>query len=92
MTAVINSKTVSWLNTYSAPGPETTPQPSPAATSATKEASSSMSSTPSPSRPSPPSSTDGEYVRISYYNASSGIADGLTFLANYGGQGSGTWS
>jgi hypothetical protein len=34
----------------------------------------------------------GEYSRVGYYDASSQVADGITFLGNYGGQGSGRWT
>lgn len=33
----------------------------------------------------------GTYNRVGYYDASSGSADGITFLGNYGGSGSGTF-
>lgn len=34
---------------------------------------------------------NGTYVRTGYYNAVNGTADNLTFIGNYGGQGSGVW-
>lgn len=33
----------------------------------------------------------GAYARIAYYDATSGTSDGLTFLGNYGGSGSGVF-
>lgn len=35
------------------------------------------------------SAATGDYTRIGYYNAKQGIADGIVFLGNYGGDGSG---
>ncbi|KAJ0160966.1 putative pga52 -like protein [Colletotrichum tanaceti] len=55
----------------------------------------SPSPTPTPSKPAaavkPASSgtITGDYTRIGYYNADKAIADGIVFLGNYGGQGSG---
>ena len=34
----------------------------------------------------------GDFVRTGYYNAQQGKSQGLTFLGNYGGQGSGNWT
>ncbi|KAK3393799.1 TOS1 protein [Podospora didyma] len=37
-------------------------------------------------------SGSGDFVRTGYYNAAQGKSQGLTFLGNYGGQGSGEWT
>ncbi|KAF6839655.1 hypothetical protein CMUS01_04217 [Colletotrichum musicola] len=68
-----------------------TPTPAPAsepfvAAAVPKPASSSSSKAKTPSTGS---SAGGDYTRIAYYNADKAIADGLVFLGNYGGQGSG---
>ncbi|KAB5549789.1 putative TOS1-like glycosyl hydrolase-domain-containing protein [Coniochaeta sp. 2T2.1] len=48
-------------------------------------------SAPAPPKPSPAPIT-GDYVRKARYDSKAGIAEGLVFLANKGGQGSGAWS
>ena len=34
---------------------------------------------------------EGAYKRVGYYSAAEQVATGLTFMGNYGGQGSGVW-
>jgi hypothetical protein len=53
------------------------------------DTSASPSATPS-SNPSPGDSKK-QFVRTGYYNAAQQKAEGLMFLGNYGGQGSGTF-
>ena len=61
-----------------------------ASTKASKPKSTSASaSTSASSSTSTPSS--GDWSQIGYYNADSGVADGLVFLNNMGGQGSGVF-
>lgn len=43
-------------------------------------------------KPSSNPASGGDYVRSAFYDAASGTASGLVFLANYGGQGSGAWT
>ncbi|CCF35159.1 hypothetical protein CH063_06999 [Colletotrichum higginsianum] len=81
------------VNTPAVPpvaSPSPTPTPSkPAA--AVKPASSKPASSKSAGSSSGSSSgtTTGDYTRVGYYNADKAIADGIVFLGNYGGQGSG---
>jgi hypothetical protein len=41
--------------------------------------------------PTPAASPLGPYKRVGYYDAESQVATGITFMGNYGGQGSGVW-
>lgn len=63
------------------PEPEPSPEPTTTSTS-TKE--------PEPTSSEAPQETGG-WSRIGYYNAKQGVADGITFLGNYGGDGSGSF-
>ncbi|TDZ32056.1 PGA52-like protein [Colletotrichum spinosum] len=102
--AVIDGVAVSWINNYhpeatpAAPAiqapaaPAFAPTPTPAqvykpVAAAIKPASSSKASKPKAS--SAPASSGSDYTRVGYYNADKAIADGIVFLGNYGGQGSG---
>lgn len=69
--------------------PAAAAEPSTSAAAAAAEPSASTAAEPSTST-TPVSG--GDYVRTAYYDADSGAASGLIFLANYGGQGSGAWS
>lgn len=85
ITATINGDVVSWLN----PGAG-----GPAATSPTGVSSPDVGSAaaPAPASPAPTLNLgSGTWARQAYYDASSGVADGLVFLNNMGGQGSGTF-
>ena len=101
VTAVINGKTVSWQNNYAggaAPATATS-APNTAEASITYgfnsgQATSSASATQAYSPASTAanvSSGSVNWSRQSYYNAEQGVADGLVFLNNNGGQGSGTF-
>lgn len=105
VTATINGQIQSWINTWHGPTPAAAPlaenpaaaplvAPTPtsapavseapvAAFAASKPASSSKASTPSTK------GSGSDYTRVGYYNADKAIADGIVFLGNYGGQGSG---
>lgn len=54
----------------------------------TATSAAASSAAPSSAAPAPAS---GAWTRSAYYSAEDGTADGLTFLNNMGGQGSGTW-
>ncbi|KAF3802921.1 PGA52-like protein [Colletotrichum gloeosporioides] len=76
--------------------PIVAPTPTPAAVSQPPVVAAAAASKPSSSSKASPSkaststgSSSGEYSRVAYYNADQGVADGLVFLGNYGGQGSG---
>lgn len=63
-------------------------------TETSMEAGGSPSATPSsePFNPSAGSTETHQFVRTGYYNAAQQEAEGLMFLGNYGGQGSGNWT
>lgn len=83
ITATINGEVVSWLN----PGAG-----GPAATSPTGVSSPDLGSAAAPASPAPTLNLgSGTWARQAYYDATSGVADGLVFLNNMGGQGSGTF-
>ncbi|KAL0935367.1 uncharacterized protein CTRU02_209958 [Colletotrichum truncatum] len=102
VTATIDGIVQSWINTWHGPTPEAappaetpvaapivTPSPTPTpeapfvAAAVPKPASSSKAKAPSTG------SSGSDYTRVAYYNADKAIADGIVFLGNYGGQGSG---
>jgi hypothetical protein len=99
VTAVINGQTVSWINDYWGPSPTADAAPAPpAATPApvaaqpTVQAAAVPPAMPPTTGNSDQSGVTGDFVRTGYYNAAQQHADGLTFLANYGGIGSGKWT
>ena len=75
---------------------ESASSPSPfAATSAMPSSFAAPASSPSQSMndaTASVSTAEGDYTRQAYYDAASQEATGLTFLGNYGGQGSGKWT
>lgn len=101
VTATIDGQVVSWVNDYN---PGATPagdkvksdhstKAGVAAAAATTAASTSKGSSKGSSSSSSSSSSSGsDYSRIGYYNAEDSTADGIVFLGNYGGSGSGAWS
>ncbi|GAP84371.1 putative tos1 protein [Rosellinia necatrix] len=95
--ATINGQAVSWINTWAGPTADAAADAAPAAvTSAAYPASSSTSKKPTTGNnvktPADSTSITGDFVRSAYYDAASGVADGLVFLANVGSPGvSGTW-
>ncbi|KAH7375642.1 TOS1 protein [Plectosphaerella cucumerina] len=64
------------------PEPEPSPEPTTTSSTSTKEPEPTLSE---------PSQETGGWNRIGYYNAKEGVADGITFLGNYGGEGSGSF-
>ncbi|KAH8682396.1 putative TOS1-like glycosyl hydrolase-domain-containing protein [Xylariales sp. PMI_506] len=90
VTATINGQVVTWVNTYSGAtnaaqansGKSGTGSAATSKTQSTKTATGSSSTS---------TAAAGDYQRIAYYNANSQEADGVTFLGNYGGTGSGVW-
>jgi hypothetical protein len=105
VTAVINGQTVSWQNAFGGGAAPAAATPAPSASGA-KVAHGANSWAPSSKAPASqaysqpsavPSSSPGSksWSRQAYYNAAQGVADGLVFLNNNGGQGSGifdyTW-
>lgn len=94
--ATIDGQIVSWVNDYTGEAATTTTAAAAAATfvksgKTTTAAAAAASSSSSSSSSDNTTVADGDYERIGYYEASSGTADGITFLGNYGGQGSGVW-
>lgn len=69
------------------------PEPEPMAPEPQVTQAPSSSATPEPTATSSAygSVATGDYSRIGYYNAKQGIADGIVFLGNYGGDGSGSF-
>ncbi|KAK5101344.1 target of Sbf [Lithohypha guttulata] len=88
VTATINGDVVTWVNTFGGP-----PTDSPAAATPAAEAAKVASQAPKPSPTSAPkvNAGAGNWGRQAYYNAVEGTADGLVFLNNMGGQGSGVF-
>lgn len=70
-----------------APSPTPTPSQAPVAAAVPQPASSKAAS--SSGSGSGSGSVSGDYERVGYYNADQGVADGIVFLGNYGGQLSG---
>ncbi|TGJ85118.1 hypothetical protein E0Z10_g3628 [Xylaria hypoxylon] len=92
--ATIDGQVVSWVNTWAGPTADAADDSSPAATttSASSAAASTASSKKAASTGSSTGTITGDFVRSAYYDAASGTADGLVFLANVGSPGvSGTW-
>ncbi|KAK2004768.1 hypothetical protein LX36DRAFT_595315 [Colletotrichum falcatum] len=103
VTATIDGIVQSWINTYHGPTPEAAPPvnapvappvaaPSPTPTpSKPAFAAAAIPKPASKSKVAGSSSgaTTGDYTRVGYYNADEAVADGIVFLGNYGGQGSG---
>lgn len=99
ITATINGQVQSWPNPY--PGQSTTTSAVGSPASSTMNSIVTSSETPSnvaipatTSNIAVPSVSAGVRIwgRQAYYDAVSGTADGLVFLNNRGGQGSGTWT
>lgn len=90
VTAVIDGQTVSWINDWW--GEPTTSTESPAPVTSTPAMGDPSPTQPPSSVPQSSGSAKGEFVRVGYYNAVRQQAEGLTFLANYGGMGSGKWT
>lgn len=86
-TVVVQPPSPSSSSSSSSQPPSSQPQPSPSASpqSSSQSSSSSSSSSNSNSNPSPNS-----FTRTGYYS-SSGSSDGIVFLNNMGGAGSGVW-
>lgn len=97
VTATIDGVVVSWINEWSGQvattAVTTTLAAATAAVTTTKTSlSAKATTTTSKSAPtSSSSSSSGSWGRIGYYEASSGTADGITFLNHFGGVGSGVW-
>ena len=87
--APITGEALSEANDYQ-PGAT---EPTPAATAENNPGKSSNSGgSASPGSGSSSDTSSSGYTRIGYYNAESGTAEGITFLGNYGGQGSGKFT
>ena len=102
VTATIDGQVVSWENNWFG---EPTPAPAaPAAAAAAETPAAAAPVGPAAKVAAAPAKLNAEvkaaskavdpnaaYTRVGYYDASAGVADGLTFLGNYGGQGSGVF-
>ncbi|WPH02498.1 Hypothetical protein R9X50_00536300 [Acrodontium crateriforme] len=90
VTATIDGQVVSWVNQYAGPA---TPAAAPVAAAAAPPAGSASSASSSASSKAVyvPSYTGPGWARTAYYNSSSHTAQGLVFLNNMGGAGSGVW-
>lgn len=95
VTATIDGKVVTWENNYFGPGGATSTAAAAAgaATSAASVAASSAAPAVAAAAVNQKQTVDSsaDYTRIGYYNAESQTLDGLTFLGNYGGSGSGVF-
>lgn len=95
VTATIDGKVVTWENNYFGPGGATSTAAAAvaAATSAASVAASSAAPAVAAAAVNQKQTVDSsaDYTRIGYYDAESQTLDGLTFLGNYGGSGSGVF-
>ncbi|KAK5056194.1 hypothetical protein LTR84_012747 [Exophiala bonariae] len=91
VTATINGDVVSWKNEYAggAAPAAATPAPVPASGSVPPASPAGSYSAPAPA--ASVNTGSGTWGRQAYYNAEQGVADGLVFLNNMGGQGSGVF-
>ncbi|OHE97454.1 hypothetical protein CORC01_07236 [Colletotrichum orchidophilum] len=98
--ANIDNQVVSWINNYHGPTPvgpaPVVPTPTPTPTPSQPPVAAAAVPQPGGSKDSSPKAADshsgsvnGGYTRVGYYNADNATADGIVFLGNYGGQGSG---
>ncbi|KAJ2905699.1 hypothetical protein MKZ38_004566 [Zalerion maritima] len=100
VTATIDGQVVSWINDYNPGATTSTTAEAVAAAVATTTSTTAKATTTSSSSSSSSSSSDDDssssdsstYSRVGYYNAEGSAADGVTFLGNYGGTGSGVWT
>ena len=90
--ATINGQVVSWVNEYSggAAPAAATGAPDVAAAAAPAPAAPTQASQPS-SQYNSASVPAGDWGRAGYYNSETKTADGLVFLNNNGGEGSGVF-
>ncbi|OLN84353.1 PGA52-like protein [Colletotrichum chlorophyti] len=96
--ATIDGIVQSWINNWHGPTP-VAPPPAGATSSSSTSTPAAPTQPPAAASPKPAkasskassssSSAGGDYTRVGYYNADEGVADGIVFLGNYGGQGSG---
>lgn len=93
ISATIDGKVVSWMNNWFGGAASPTPAASSAQSTAPAAAApqSTGASDNSDTKSAAVDSTPGDYARIGYYNAASHTKDGLTFLGNHGGAGSGVF-
>jgi len=104
VTAVIDGKTVSWINTYH--GPTAAPEPpaaagvpdagpaapAPAAAASSDELKRVAGDAKFIKSSKAPQAVKGDYSRVAYYDADAQTAEGLVFLGHYGARaGSGTF-
>jgi hypothetical protein len=94
--ATINGEVVSWANTYAGPTADAAADAAPpAVTAASSPSADKPAKKPAGGnnqKPADKTPITGDFVRTAYYDAASGDADGLVFLANVGSPGvSGTW-
>lgn len=90
--ATINGDVVSWKNEYPGGAAPAAPTPPPAAGGAGGAPAPAPAGSYSAPAPAPSVNTGaGTWGRQAYYNAEQGVADGLVFLNNMGGQGSGVF-
>jgi hypothetical protein len=91
--ATIDGKVVSWKNTYAGPTADAVaPAAPPAPTAADKPAANNPVNNHQKAQTDGNEPITGDYEQCAYYEASSGTARGLVFLANVGDPAvSGTW-
>jgi Putative TOS1-like glycosyl hydrolase (DUF2401) len=85
--ATIDGKVVSWTNQYDGGAQPTTAAANPAGQAENQAANSAAPKAATPTM----NAGNGQWGRQAYYNAEQQTADGLTFLNNMGGQGSGVF-
>lgn len=82
VTAVINGQTVSWINNYGGPATSTVSSTVPTSTASNTATQSSVPLV---------NVGAGDWARKAYYSADNETSNGLVFLNNMGGQGSGVF-
>lgn len=98
VTATIDGKVATWENDWFGPGgaPAATKAPAnPAQVAGAKapvaQAAGVKAAAPKVNKHEKAVDPNAAYSRVGFYDAESGSADGIVFLGNYGGQGSGTF-
>lgn len=86
-----NGDVQSWTNSYSGTAAASSSAVASGASSVTSSASASSQPSSAPAAAPSLNAGGGTWTRLSYYDAASNSADGLVFLNNHGGEGSGVF-
>jgi hypothetical protein len=91
VTVTMDGKVVSWENDWAGAATATPAAPAPAAATTTAAAVAAPVANAAVANPAKAVAANAAYTRIGYYNAATQALEGLTFLGNHGGQGSGVF-